>query len=205
MAYPSSSAGIARRPTAVSVACWLLYLVAALQVMGAVLSLAYAGRIQRALLDAYRDAPTTGVSSVYLFGAVLGAAVVLLLAVGLVVLGILDGRGRNPARIVTWVVAGLGICCTGYAGVSSALRGSLGLTENRAANGPDPSEVVDAIRNAVPGWYFPLTTTLNIVALLSLIAIIILLALPASNAFFRRSTEPVWQPPLPPAAPPSAG
>lgn len=206
MAYSSPPAAPARRPTSVTVACWLLYLVAALQLVGAALSLAYADAIQRALLDVYRDTAATGVSSVYRVFAIVGAVVVLLLALALVVLAVLDGRGSNAARIVTWVLAGLGICCTGYAGVSNALRGSAGFTQNGNGNGPSTTEVVNAIRGAVPDWYFPVNTVLNVIGLVALIAIIILLALPASNAFFRRPTGPAWQPPLPPgqAYPPPA-
>ena len=51
------------------------------------------------------------------------------------------------------------------------------------------------INEHVPGWYEPVTIATIVVGLLALIAALILLALPASNEFFRRRPEP--EPPTP--------
>ncbi|WP_143175459.1 hypothetical protein [Cryptosporangium aurantiacum] len=90
-----------------------------------------------------------------IFSLVFAAAFVAL-ALGLL-------RAANVARIITWVLCGLGLCCTG---VISAF--SLILVEY------------------LPGGYVAYMYTVTAVTLIIYIAIIVLLALPASNAYFRR-------------------
>src|SRR5262249_17731210 len=114
----------------------------------------------------------------------------LLFAVGYVVLGILDGRGKNPARIVTWVGAGLSICCSG----GSLLSTAVGFTGFGGGSGKGPSrkEIQRALRDAWPGWYQPLLTTIGVISVAALVTAVILLALPAAGEFFRRPKQPVW-------------
>lgn len=188
------------RPAVVTAASYLLYLVAALQLIGALAALANLGTMQDAYRRAYQDFPELrdAADAIGAVGIGLGAGVAVLFAAGFVVLGILDGRGKNAARIVTWVVAGLGVCCSGIGLVgragSSALAG-LGGAGN--TDGPDPVEVQRIVDEALPSWYYPLTTTINALMLLALVAVIVLLALPAANAFFRRPPQPAWEPPPP--------
>ena len=46
---------------------------------------------------------------------IIGAVMNILFAGGLATLGIFDGRGKNVARIITWVVGGISLCCIGSA------------------------------------------------------------------------------------------
>jgi hypothetical protein len=64
------------------------------------------------------------------------------------------------------------------------------------ANGPDPAEVQRRLEAGLPGWYNPITTTLSVISLLALLGALILLALPASNPFFRKRTA-AEEPPMP--------
>jgi hypothetical protein len=62
-----------------------------------------------------------------------------------------------------------------------------------AGNVPSNTEVQDAINGALPSWYEPLSTVLTVISLLAILGAVILLALPASNAFFRK-VQPAWDP-----------
>src|SRR6266536_2042517 len=159
MANVTPADGRRVRPAVVTYACYLLYLLAALQVIGAVVS--------------------------------------LLFAVGYVVLAIFDGRGRQPARIVTWALLGVSLCCGGYGLVGNATGGFTGY-KRRVEGAPSQSELQQMLKDALPSWYQPVILLLGIIALLAAITVIILLALPASNQFFRKQ-EPVWEPPVPQA------
>src|SRR5690349_14775217 len=118
MAYPAGpvepAVEPAQRPGVVTVASWLLYLVAATEVGVAIITLSQLSATKRAYQAAFADSQVKGAADMLV--AINGATAVgfgLVLAIGYVVLGILDGRGKNPARIVTWVLAGLTICCSG--------------------------------------------------------------------------------------------
>jgi hypothetical protein len=91
----------------------------------------------------------------------------------MVLLGVFDGRGANPARILTWVAAGLAICVNIPAAAANLYR-------------------------AFP-WYHNLTLTVALTTIAVAITVIVLLALPASNAYFRWRWRPVRRPyPAPP-------
>jgi hypothetical protein len=198
------AAGPARpRPASVTAASYLLYLVAALQLIAAVIALSILGPTQDAYRTAYQDFPELrgAADAIGTVGIAIGVTVAVLFAVGFVVLGILDGKGKNPARIVTWVVAGLGVCCSGIGVAGQAGSSALaGMGGGGNTNGPDPAEVQRIVDEALPSWYNPASITINALMLLALIAVIVLLALPAANAYFRKP-EPTWEQPPPPYPP----
>jgi hypothetical protein len=202
-----------RRPAAVTVASYLLVLVAVLIVVSALITVATLGSYSDAIRNAVAaqgvaDAARIAdqITGFFRVAAVIGLVVNLLLAGGFVALALLDLRGKNPARIVTWVLAGLGVLCLGCSTASSASGAFTGGFTSNSANGVNASEVQRQIRESIPSWLTPLETTLAVVNLLALIVVIILLALPASNAFFRPA-EPVGPEPGYPAYPgyPPAG
>lgn len=183
------------RPGTVTVAMYLLFFLAALQVISGVIALSSLGAVQDATREAYQDFPQLrdSADTIATVGIVVGVLVALLFAAGFVTLGILDGRGKNAARIVTWVVAGIGVCCFGAGVAGRAASGALS-GMGGGTNGPDPAEVQRIQDAALPSWYYPASTTVSVLALLSAIAVIILLALPASNEFFRKA-PPAYEPP----------
>lgn len=192
-----------RRPGAVTAAAYLLFLVAVLIVVDAVISIVTAGAVADATRKAYESAglPTTQTGFTQAT-AIFGGVFYLLLAVGLGVLGVLDLRGKNPARIVTWVVGGLGVLCFCLGAVGSAVGGSLLSGLPKARNGVSAADLAKQIQDAQPSWLQPTQTTLAIINLLALILVIILLALPASNAYFRRPAAPTVDPGVPTYPPP---
>lgn len=200
MSYPEPTATHGARPGSVSAACGLLYGYAVLQLASAALVLLTIADLRSALRQAYASTDFADQSSVIAtVGAGVSIAGAILFAAGAVVLAVLDGRGKNPARIVTWVFGGLGVCCAGYA-VSSALVGSMMNFGGQAGSGaPSAGEVQRILRDNLPGWYYPANVTVGVLEVLTLILVIALLTVPSANRFFRRPAQPAWEPPLPPA------
>ncbi|ASW57325.1 hypothetical protein CIK06_00755 [Plantactinospora sp. KBS50] len=195
------------RPSSVTISSYLLYAVAAIQLLSAIVTLSVLGKMNDVYRDLYAGTSAEGAETVVTLVSVAGVVVGLLFAVGFVVVGVLNGRGRNASRITTWVLAGIGVCCTGIGVAGSGLGTSMG---GDTGNGDVPSgaELQDRLSEVLPTWYTPLSVTLSVLALLALIAVIILLALPASNEFFRKP-KPGFDPPIPgaayPAYPPAPG
>jgi hypothetical protein len=130
------------------------------------------------------------------------AVIYVIVAVGFLVLGLLNLRGANAARIVTWVIAGLGVLCFGCLASLSAAGGGM---SSRSGNveGVDTQRATEEINNSVPAWSRPTSLAVLVIIVLAMILVIILLALPSSNAYFRR--EPVAEPPVPGMPYPSYG
>jgi hypothetical protein len=191
----SATPGGARvRPATVTYACYLLYLLAALQVISAIVQFsvlgAYSDVMKRAFENSSMGNTVATTTTIFLAGA---AVIGLLFAAAWVVLAILDSRGKQAARIVTWVLLGLSLCCGGYGLVGNA-TGGIGTNSRGVEGAPSQSELQRMLTEALPGWYQPTVIVLGVLGLIATIAAIILLALPASNQFFRKQ-EPAWEPP----------
>ncbi|MCM4081708.1 hypothetical protein [Paractinoplanes hotanensis] len=184
-------------------AVYLLYAVAAIQVINALTTFSIAGQLTDAIRDVYAGTEAEGAES--FIGAIFvgGAIVNLLIGIGFAVLALFDGRGKNPARIVTWVIGGISLCCFGVSLGSTALAGSMGT--GTTTGGPSEAEVQQRLEEALPSWYSASNTTLSVIALLAILATVILLALPAANEFFRKPAA-AWDPSVPyPQYPGGAG
>lgn len=204
------------RPGAVTASSYLLYLAAALQVLSLIMMLAVFSDVQSAYEAAFEGTDLDGAATVATAALVGSALFGLLVAVGLVVLAILNNRGKNPARIVTWVVGGIYLCCAGFSLMGNALGGAVGAGPSGGGNVPDQEEIQRRLDETMPSWFEPVNTLLSVISLLALLVALILLALPAANEFFKRPA-PAWEPPLPgssyptapgsayPTYPPSAG
>ncbi len=202
--YPVAPANGAARPTTVTVSSYLLMLVAALSAIGAVISLTSIGTVSQAWRDVYRGDQQLAQASSFAVGAVGGGAAVLLLwAAVLVILAILNNRGRNASRIVTWVLGGISLCCSGFSLLGNAISGAANL---QGTGGAESEQFQRRLDELTPAWQEPVGLITNILTLLAMLAALILLALPASNAFFRKPAAAGWMPPGPgspyPSAPP---
>jgi hypothetical protein len=102
------------------------------------------------------DAPAA-----YYLGRALGTLLTLVFDVSILVLAILVLRGSQVARILTWVMSGLGFCCFGF----------FGLTRFGGVSAVDSGQVA--------------LLALGVLMLLINTAVAVLLALPRSNAYFR--------------------
>src|SRR4051812_25102301 len=98
------------RPRVVTAASALLYVAAGL-------SLGYGGISASANATAQPVAPPPNTSpevanTTTVVVVILSVVLYVLLGVGFGVLGVLVGKGKNPARIVTWVLGGIvALCC----------------------------------------------------------------------------------------------
>ncbi|GGM10500.1 hypothetical protein ACFFX1_25145 [Dactylosporangium sucinum] len=212
MSFDAPSPAPRVRPSTVSLAVNLLFAAAALELINIILSAVYAGKIADASRKALEG--TSQANSNPTLSTVIGVVVGLIILVLLVVLAIYVGKGKQIARILTWVLGGLALCCTiGTFGLSAL--GEAGWNEARK-NDPDlPTwqEYNKALYADVPGWYQPVTTIVSILMVVAILVAIILLALPASHPYFR-APQQEWEPPvpgtpggddLPPPPPPPAG
>ena len=184
-----------RPPGTVRISSYLLYAVAALEVISLVVTLATLSSLRQGLNDAYagttmEDAGDTAAVIV----AVAGGVIALVIAIGLVVLGFLNLRGKKASRIVTWVVGGLFVLCCGVGQLLGAASGAMNV--DSGAGAPDAADVQAKIDAAMPDWYGPVNTILAIIPILLVLAALILLALPASNEWFKPKSAN-WEPPTP--------
>jgi len=176
------------RPGSVSAAGYLLFLVALTEVVSAIIGLSVFGKESDALVAAVKksaaDQNKTISDPTSLVHTLIYAQVVIaiIIAVLFVLMGVFVLRGRQGMRITAWVITGLGVLCSGIGLAGEGLAGS--------AAGADSSTTVD-----LPSWLTTTQRSLSVIDLLAFLAIIVLLALPASNPYFKKPM--MAEPPLP--------
>lgn len=180
-------ATVTPRPSTVTAARSLLGLAAVLPLLSALLGLLVLDELRRASIAAYGgmrggDEATGAVIA----GVVAGAVVLVVCAVPALLLS----GARDWVRIVVWVLAPVGVCCL----TPGVLGGSSVSAPRGISTGVSSDELTAMIGELTPGWYVPVTALLAGVSMLSIVLAAVLLALPASNAYFRG--------PHPPAPPP---
>jgi hypothetical protein len=185
------------RPATVSLAVWLLYFTALVWLASGVVSILVTSDMTKVYERALADEPNIGSEgasgfSLLITGISVGLALVL--GVGLIVLGVLNSRGNNVGRIITWVIAGLGICCSGYGLISTAASSGLGMS---GGSGMNAEELRRAMDELLPSWYMPVSIATAVLEIVALIGVVVLLALPPSHRYFRRAEPPPWEPPVP--------
>jgi hypothetical protein len=175
------------RPGTVTTAGYLLIGIALLSLVGLITALASYPTIRDVYAEVYKGTPMEQSSGAVAIATLAVSIIsVLLFGVGTAVLAPFVLKGKQPARIIAWVLCGLVICCQGgslaSSGVSSASFG-----QSRTANGVD-------VQQFLPGWVRPVELASGGVLVVLAIAVVILLALPASHPFFRKQPEQ-WAPP----------
>lgn len=157
------------RPVTVTAAVGLMATQVVLSFIGAVVPLLMKSEI----VDAYRRMPTpSGQAKVdpdtqFLMNTGGGACLTVAAAIIFGVLAFFLLRGANVARIITWVLGGLSLCCTGF--------GVIGLAMMAAAK--------------LPGAYIGTVVVTGGLSFVITIVVIVLLALPVSNAFFKPKAQ----------------
>ena len=183
-----------QRPTVVTAACVLMFAIAALSIASAAIGVIMVGRVRDSFLENAGDLGVDqqfidAMASVMTITAIATAVVQLLIAIGYGILGIFNLRGKNGVRIATWVVSGLFLLC-GICGAFSTLAGFTTTSDGT----PETERLNQAMQEAIPAWYNTLSLVLTLISVFGYIAVIVLLALPAANEFFRPA-EPQWEPP----------
>ncbi|MET7469178.1 hypothetical protein ACFYON_17285 [Micromonospora sp. NPDC005686] len=189
------------RPGVVTLSSWLLILVAAIQVVNLIVALTVIGKIRDVLSDAYAGTGAESVGDIAYAFSLITAVVSLLIAAGLVVLALLNNKGKNGSRITTWALGGILFCCTA-GGLISGISGGMTGSGTTTGDAPSPEEIQRRLEDVLPSWYTPVNLLLGLVALLALLAALILLALPQANEFFRKP-KAGWEPPVPGGAYPA--
>ncbi|WP_307803975.1 hypothetical protein [Micromonospora echinofusca] len=177
-----------------TISSYLLILFAVLQVITLIVGLTVLSTMQEVFRDAYAGTSLEGAETIATVSGIGAAVVGLLLAIGFVVLAVLNNRGKNVSRIITWVLGGIALCCTGVGLAGNALNGMM--SGQTGGDVPSQQEINRRLDAALPSWYEPVSNLLTVLALLALLVALILLALPASNEFFRKP-QTVWEPPVP--------
>lgn len=189
--------GSSPRPATVSVSALLLYVISAVLLISAAISVyTFASMPEGLIEDIYRDAGMDAnlaetSATAAMIGSYIGAALYVVLAVFFVVLGLFVNKGKQWARITTWVLTGIGLCCIGIGLAFQGVGSSFG---SSGTGGIDQAEVTERMAEVMPAWSTAANTVLSVVLLLSMLAVIIMLALPPSNAYFRKPA-PEWTPP----------
>ncbi len=175
-----------------TVASYLLYAVAVLQLINALIVFSTIGPMREAAEAAYAGTDAEGAEGFIVGVLIAGGVINLIIGIGFAVLSYFNSKGKNPSRIVTWVIGGISLCCLGAGLGSNALVS--GLDSGASTTGPSQDEVQRRMEEATPSWYTPTTTALTVIGLLAILGAVILLALPASNDFFRKPAAAGWDP-----------
>jgi uncharacterized protein YidB (DUF937 family) len=190
------------RPGTVSAAAGLLYILALLSLVSVALTIYSASMLDadkvaeiyvKAGMDQSQAETVAGAAAI---GAYIGALLPLLIGVLYLVLAIFVNKGKQWARITTWVVAGIAVCCNAFSLASNAASSALSGMGN--TSGIDQAEVTKDLEALMPGWLTTTSMVLTVLTLLASIVVIVLLLLPPSNPYFRK-VEPQWTPPAYPA------
>lgn len=193
------------RPAPVSFAAYAQFAVGGVAVVWAIVNILQTTALSSALprelavADVPADQADAMVSLTVVFSIIMVVAV-LLFAVTVSIMGIFNLKGKNGTRITTWVLAGLGLLC----GVCGSVGGAANLATGGSVgtSGSGDGGLNGAMLRAaesVPGWYNTVLLLLAILNVVLYLAIIILLAVPVSNDFFRKP-KPTVDVMLPPEA-----
>jgi hypothetical protein len=181
-----------QRPSVVTTAAYLLYLVAGLLAVNVIIAVATFSKSVDAIDALYvgnlqHDNVVTAAKIA--IGVSIGIEVVLVAL--MILLAAFNLRGSNGMRITTWVIGGLDALCLGCGlfgnlSVSTFSENSVGTGQNRVN-----------LRDVLPTWAKDLSLTVQVISILALIVVIILLATTPANAFFRKTPPMVMYPGYP--------
>ncbi|GAA2320061.1 hypothetical protein GCM10009853_092710 [Glycomyces scopariae] len=192
------------RPGAVSAAVWIQILLALFLVAQAVVGFLYGADAQDAA-EAELEAQgfsTSDLPDGFTFeGGGVNAIVMIAFAVLLVVFALLNAAGNRVGRILTWIVQPLVLICSGvlaFGIIAGAASLDAGL-EASGTEGIDAQALMDAAYGAYPSWTPVVDYGVVALGVLGSLLVVILLALPAANAYFRKEEPEKFIPGAPAA------
>lgn len=176
------------RPGTVSTTRYLLFGVALLSVLSLITALSSYPAIKSVYETAFGGTAHGIVApeDLALLAVGFSAAIALIYGAAALILAPFVFRGRQQARISTWVLCSLLLCYQGSSVAGLGINAS-SLGETNSDYFPvDAAEVTRQLRGSLPSWVHPVELGAGgLVAVLALV-IIVLLALPSSNSFFPR-------------------
>ncbi|MEK8108739.1 hypothetical protein NKG94_35135 [Micromonospora sp. M12] len=137
-----------------SISSYLLFLFLACQVISLIVTLSTIGKTRDAFRDAYAGSTVENADQIADIAVAFGVGstiVLLLLTITLAVLALFNNQGRNGARITTWIVGGIMVCCLGGGLVSNAAGGFTN-GGGTGGDGPSTEEVQRRVEEALPSW-----------------------------------------------------
>ena len=155
-----------KSPTSVRFSSALLFGVAGLSALAAVVELTFANTG----LSVYRDAYTGETGSG--FGSLVRATLDIFFAGGVAVLAALNGRGRKNARVTTFVLGGIYLLCGGLGNLPDAFHR------------PSESAGGGAVEQITPAAYGIGVGLIDALTALAALAALVLLAVPSANSYF---------------------
>jgi hypothetical protein len=159
------------RPGTVFAAALLMFAVAALSLIEAVAAPFNRDSLEKVIEEQGKtpdsQLSTDAINTISTVALLTAVVIAIMTVIVFVVLALLVLRGKNWARITTWVLSGLFLCCGGLGGLSN----------------------IAAVFSAEVGGYAVWTTISTILKIMLAIGIIVFLALPPSNAYFRKPSK----------------
>ncbi|MCD0442784.1 hypothetical protein LO763_03995 [Glycomyces sp. A-F 0318] len=193
------------RPGTVTTAVWIQILLAVFLIAQSVAGLLYGADAQAAAEDelaaqghAMSDLPqgtTFESNGIAAYAPIAAAALIIVLA-------LLNGAGNRPSRVVTWVVQPLVLVCGGFITVTQLFAAQFmeaGIEAAGGAEGLDAQALMDAVNGAYPAWTAVASYGVLVLGTLGAVAVIVLLAVPSANAYFRKEEPQTFIPGAPPA------
>ncbi len=177
------------RPTTVTAAVGFMILAVLLMLVSVAVSIVVISTLSSKFDDMAGQTGGANFGTIFKITQVVTIVLYLLVSVTIMLLAVGNLRGRNGTRIASWVISGLFALC-GLCGSLSVFGTGMGTSS------------VDTYA-LMPSWYKPVSLSLAVLMMLAHIGVIILLALPKSNAFFRK--QPAGQPQMPDPGYPAGG
>jgi len=181
------------RPGSVTFAVWLQILLAAFLLASTVVSYLY-GADSQAAAEAELQAqgvPLSDLPQGTTFEPGVGSlAFNVVIAAGLIVLALLNAAGKRPARVITWIVQPIVLVCGAFGALSQLFLATVleyGIENSGVESDIDVAAVVDAVYGAYPAWTDIVSYGVLALSTLGSILVIVLLAVPASNAYFAKA------------------
>ncbi|MCC3762367.1 hypothetical protein K3N28_04705 [Glycomyces sp. TRM65418] len=187
---PPPSQGPKTRPGVVTAAVWTQFATAALLILTGLGMFSVQSAVSDAVLTELQRDPnydTSGltesdISNAVTVGFVFVAVAFVVFAAFYIVLGLLNNKAKRPARILSWILSGIAlVCCGPY-----TLLSQIGTAMSVNSGDPYQDEMAQSLLDATPGWLNALSWAVAVALTLGSLLIIILLAVPASNEFFRK-------------------
>ncbi|WP_306206395.1 hypothetical protein [Actinoplanes sp. RD1] len=161
-------------PAGVRISGALLYGVAGLALLHAVVELIFTNTGLSVYRDAYNGDTGSG------FGSLVTATLDICLAGFAAVLAVLNGHGRRNARLTTYVMGGLFLFCGGLGSLPDSFHG------------PSSSAGDSVFASITPAAYGLGTSLLHAVTLLAVLAALILLTLPSTTRYIEERQRPQY-------------
>ncbi|WP_025273698.1 hypothetical protein [Haloglycomyces albus] len=188
-------------PGIVSAAVWIQYATAAFLVLSALAFFAVKSSVEEALQEqlpkssdfdgmseAKRQEVMDAIPTFMTMFFVVIAAIYIVFAVSYAILAVFNSKGKNPARILSWILSGIALLCCGLPQMLSfAMPDSMTGTGENAEFDQVITEEMEA---QIPAWLNVIDWVSLLMLTLGSILIIIFLAMPKANDYFRKETPP---------------